>query len=345
MKKLLAVLLTLVLCFSVCACGGTSESGSGETTKTSYTGEELLEAAGEEAVVRCSEYLGGHCVPYYGVVDFVEAIQEASPDNIFSQELLARYEAVGVDSKTDFEKDFFEIIPYVMCDGWGQHVATEDDEGFNITPEQFGKAWVVGYTDEKGNEDRAIIVETTGFKWMNYPYVYLLAFDGEYNIMGIDEATLADVYGIDPTAESGKVVNTEGSMGNYSDFCKQVADIEATFNGTEYTMVPADRVDSMIEEYMDFYSLLKLFVDHEYFDYDPYNDQFNVKEEWEKEEILKASEPEIGMTAEEVVMGTWGEPDKKNIDEYEWGTHEQWVYDTLGYVYLENGIVVAIQYR
>lgn len=51
------------------------------------------------------------------------------------------------------------------------------------------------------------------------------------------------------------------------------------------------------------------------------------------------------MTESEVVNGAWGYPDKKNIDEYEWGTHEQWVYDGKGYVYFEDGIVTAIQHR
>lgn len=59
----------------------------------------------------------------------------------------------------------------------------------------------------------------------------------------------------------------------------------------------------------------------------------------------KPKEPAIGMTEKEVLNSTWGEPDKKNIDKYEWGTHEQWVYEGLGYIYLEDGVVTSIQYR
>ena len=56
-------------------------------------------------------------------------------------------------------------------------------------------------------------------------------------------------------------------------------------------------------------------------------------------------EPEIGMTAEEVTNSTWGNPDRKNIDEYEFGIHQQWVYENRGYIYFEDGKVTSISYR
>lgn len=51
------------------------------------------------------------------------------------------------------------------------------------------------------------------------------------------------------------------------------------------------------------------------------------------------------MTKEEIERSTWGYPDSKNIDEYAWGTHEQWVYKNKGYIYFEDGIVTLIQKR
>lgn len=65
-------------------------------------------------------------------------------------------------------------------------------------------------------------------------------------------------------------------------------------------------------------------------------------------EISTSSEkkaPAIGMTKEEVRNSYWGSPDSTNVDEYEWGTKEQWVYEDRGYIYFENGIVDAIQHR
>lgn len=351
MKKYIAFIMTLVICMSLCACGRNDDSNSktntteSETEQKSYTEQDVLKGMSEQDIVRCSEYLGGHCVPYYGITEFIDAIQKVNPENAFSQELLSRYEALELDSRTDFEKDFFEIIPNVMCTGWGNHTTNPDEIGFDIEPEFFGNAWIVGYTNEKANSERAIIVETTGFKWLKYPYAYLLAYDGEFSIDGITAETLDSTYGIDATAEKGKVINQSGSMGTRTDYTKHIAEVEASFTDSEYVMIPSERIDALIEEYMNFYSLLKLFVDNEYFDYDPYNDTFDLQEEREEEMKLKNSEPEIGMTADEVLMGLWGEPDKKNIDEYEWGTEEQWVYEGRGYVYFEDGIVTSIQHR
>lgn len=65
----------------------------------------------------------------------------------------------------------------------------------------------------------------------------------------------------------------------------------------------------------------------------------------ESKKAEKNAEPAIGMTEAEVIGGAWGSPDKRNIDEYEWGTEEQWVYDDKGYVYFEDGIVTAVQHR
>lgn len=67
-------------------------------------------------------------------------------------------------------------------------------------------------------------------------------------------------------------------------------------------------------------------------------------EKAEKEKLAK-SEPTVGMTKEEVEGCAWGKPDKKNIDEYAWGTSEQWVYRSKGYVYFENGVVSSVSKR
>lgn len=53
--------------------------------------------------------------------------------------------------------------------------------------------------------------------------------------------------------------------------------------------------------------------------------------------------PSIGMTAAEVKKSSWGYPEKINTTETEYGTREQWVYSDNRYIYLEDGIVTAIQ--
>ncbi len=51
----------------------------------------------------------------------------------------------------------------------------------------------------------------------------------------------------------------------------------------------------------------------------------------------------IGMTAQEVENSTWGKPKKINRTTTRYGVSEQWVYSNNRYVYLDDGIVTAIQ--
>lgn len=62
-----------------------------------------------------------------------------------------------------------------------------------------------------------------------------------------------------------------------------------------------------------------------------------------------SSRPSIGMTAAQVraLPRPWGEPEDVNTTTTARGTREQWVYSAgkyeHAYLYLENGIVTAIQ--
>ena len=53
--------------------------------------------------------------------------------------------------------------------------------------------------------------------------------------------------------------------------------------------------------------------------------------------------PAIGMTAEEVRNSSWGKPSDINKTTTAYGVHEQWVYSGNRYIYLDDGIVSAIQ--
>ncbi|WP_339169917.1 hypothetical protein MKX75_13135 [Paenibacillus sp. FSL R5-0341] len=63
----------------------------------------------------------------------------------------------------------------------------------------------------------------------------------------------------------------------------------------------------------------------------------------EEKERIMVYLPAIGMTAAEMRISSWGTPKKINKTTYEFGIHEQWVYSDYRYVYLEDGIVTAIQ--
>lgn len=61
-------------------------------------------------------------------------------------------------------------------------------------------------------------------------------------------------------------------------------------------------------------------------------------------ELKERVKPRVGMTEEEVYESTWRGPTRRNTTTTIAGKHEQWVYDE-GYIYLDNGIVTAIQER
>ena len=55
------------------------------------------------------------------------------------------------------------------------------------------------------------------------------------------------------------------------------------------------------------------------------------------------SKPKIGMTANELLVSSWGKPTKMNRTTTAYGESYQWVYSSNRYVYLKDDIVTAIQ--
>jgi hypothetical protein len=64
---------------------------------------------------------------------------------------------------------------------------------------------------------------------------------------------------------------------------------------------------------------------------------------WSEEDCrtIASRKINVGMSGE-MVRASWGQPEHINESTYRSGTHEQWVYGSRSYVYLENGIVTSI---
>lgn len=69
----------------------------------------------------------------------------------------------------------------------------------------------------------------------------------------------------------------------------------------------------------------------------------------EKQKEIEEAKPKIGMTANEVLASSWGNPDDINRTTTAYGVREQWCYTSgygkQGYIYFEDGIVTTIQER
>ena len=77
-----------------------------------------------------------------------------------------------------------------------------------------------------------------------------------------------------------------------------------------------------------------------YYTWNHYGDKFDLAFEQDKNGIPKP--PQIGMTSEEAIKSTWGEPKEINKSTYSWGIKEQWCYSDNRYIYLEDGVVTSI---
>lgn len=97
-------------------------------------------------------------------------------------------------------------------------------------------------------------------------------------------------------------------------------------------------------EYANLISDVKLSIQpkDKWLEAERYISEIREKPIQEKERIVVYL-PAIGMTAAEMRISSWGTPNKINKTTYEFGIHEQWVYSDYRYVYLEDGIVTAIQ--
>lgn len=115
-------------------------------------------------------------------------------------------------------------------------------------------------------------------------------------------------------------------------------------SGAPYININSEYIDDLLEPYTKSLNLCQKYHEDVFLP-EYYEEKQEESIEKEEKENRSNREPEIGMTKEEVLEGLWGTPDYKNVDKYEWGTEEQWVYEGKGYVYFEDGIVTAIQYR
>lgn len=72
-----------------------------------------------------------------------------------------------------------------------------------------------------------------------------------------------------------------------------------------------------------------------------------VTDEWdaqENQEKIQNTDPQIGMTKEEVINDTrWGKPENVKRTTTQYGIEEQWIYGGYKYLYFEDGVLTVIQ--
>jgi len=100
-----------------------------------------------------------------------------------------------------------------------------------------------------------------------------------------------------------------------------------------------DSIKNELNNYVgEFKEQISDFVNGFDHNYESFNHTKSSSKEKENDSL-----PFIGMTEEKLLQTLWGKPKEINKTETKDGVSEQWVYESNRYVYLDDGIVTAIQ--
>ena len=325
--KTKVIVQILMMCFLLSACGNEKEDKNIESPSEEIVVEEkveelsdyekmILDASAKEVLSVWYDIMvvGGN-----GKLDvFIEELQDYSETNLFVKELTDLYKQLDYENLGIWYEDYINFLIALKCDSF---CVGGNEKIINV--------WSVGMDD--GKSIRSLIVEfenevllrETPFKYCSFTYGHAR---NDYDILYLKEKDLA----------FGSNLNS----GTWSD-----ASILYSLEDTPYKKIDNDEIDKINERSFDIIQLLEDCSNRVFKEYseDEYNALLDRIKDASPEEISK--KPAIGMTKDEVLNSSWGSPDKKNIDEYEWGTEEQWVYGGRGYIYFEDDIVTAIQHR
>lgn len=116
-------------------------------------------------------------------------------------------------------------------------------------------------------------------------------------------------------------------------------------NSSEISSIDEYASQSVVKAYIDIVKneeLIKLYNEW-YEKVETRKDEEKAKRLAEEKARKKQEGVRIGMSKQDVLDSSWGEPKKINTSIGSWGTHEQWVYGNGNYLYFENGILTSIQ--
>lgn len=315
-KKLITVIWVLMLIPLICACSKSSESTDNE------------QIAEEETTI-----------------DVKDIIFES--ENL--KEALLQFECLYGEAETTEEKEKLEtyINEYFLKDLNGFY--------YYLRPEK-----AVMHVD---SDNRSIYIKNEEEVYI-VPYSEKELADMNLRLEDIPQIENSEIYKYH-IAESAIVENNSDALGEYrlikvifkSDYINE--DEVTPFNSMRISVYSRDNDNPTAYQFYGYFADEQDMIpesdknnnwgaSRNYFkDADTASSQKSSRDEQEKDwgKPKEKAEPAIGMTKDEILNSSWGSPDKKNIDEYQWGTEEQWVYDGRGYIYFEDDVVTAIQHR
>ncbi|MGG1650410.1 hypothetical protein ABHN03_16530 [Paenibacillus sp. NRS-1775] len=182
-----------------------------------------------------------------------------------------------------------------------------------------------GSINEKVVEEKEEPLESPQEKKSRWKRINTAMENGEYTIVAENTILYKDL-----DAESSALYNyanyhISGQGGEEYSMMEYLGNIPPGYNGKYSDIIREEKLD--------------------------YKTMEEWEEEWEENKKIEAAVaeqmskpvPTIGMTSSEVIDSRWGRPQDVNRTTTEFGTSEQWVYSGYRYVYLEDGVVTAIQ--
>ncbi len=245
-------------------------------------------------------------------------------NNLFYKKLKEEYQKINLEELSTIEKDSFNANA-ILC---------LSDYNLTYNNTSIKNVWKVGYNGNDPIDPLArkisyfiLNLDTTNSK-RNQMITYLQI---SKNNSSSKESTIE--WFIDKRTDKNVSTYIEGFTGGSSGQCKMNYP-----NYTNYELYDTNEFTSMTERYKDFFNLLNEFAVNIYLP-----KESSIHDELFTSINNERTEPKIGMTEEQLLNSKWGKPEKKNTTETVYGKHEQWVYSNGNYVYLDNGIVTAIQ--
>lgn len=292
-----------------------------------------LDAKVNEVWSISEDFINGNSGDIKSLNDWINALRPFREDNLFAKEVVDRFEMDNISNMTDMEKDFIsgyiqtllyaDLVDYSKMKVHFAYAAGYSEDGSCSSEMEYNYRGIFLYVKDtvtKGNYDYSNM------------FVNIFSFeDNSVNPDGVERhgvlnnsaSKMPKDYGISLESTEGEIVG-EGN--------KHIV-------GLHYFSVDVSQFNdiltnsSLVEFVKEFRSEIVFPMQNA-----------KIQEREKAKEDNKPKEPSIGMTEQEVLNSSWGSPKRKNIDTYEWGTKEQWVY-SRGYIYFENGVVTTISER
>lgn len=329
MKKTLALIMTLLMCLSLCSC---TELSMGEETTTILTVFEQIQNA--ETIQELRKF---RMVNY--------------PDENQKNAVIEKWKDLFLNTFSGYYYNREPITPFLNSKiKNGEKFKLEDNRALYIKSED--EIYIMPFSEAEMKE-KGLSLEDIPNMENSEKYCYkAIGFNDSFSVDLINK-----YYENTEAIEDFKKLSIwcnlkDGNFkfgGTFADETTETVDGFATAEGGEVT--DEEALENTQKEGLE---MVPIGTRSYYLDIETalaakkaYEDEKAAEQQAKQqaESALKNSIPKVGMTAAEVRKTKWGYPDKINKDTYANYVKEQWVYDSYGYVYFTNGVVTSVSER